>query len=138
VWFGWTSGTDNNFQQAHIDLVTLDRANNFNKIQQVQIWNNSFAFGYPALATNRCTGEVGLSLAIGGGGNYENHAVGFWGDFVVYTTTNSGSGVNRYGDYLTIRQNGFSNFSALGYGISTVTGNMQSDVRYVVFGRPCG
>lgn len=137
LWFAWTAGTDNNFQQDHVEMVTLDRNNNFNKIQQVQIWNSGFAFGYPALATNRCTGEVGLSLTIGGGGGYENHAVGFWGDFLVYTTTNSGSGVNRFGDYLSIRQNGFSSFSAMGYGISTVKGQMQSDVRYVTFGRIC-
>jgi hypothetical protein len=137
LWFGWNAGTDNNFQQDHVELVTLDRGNNFSTVQQVQIWNNSYAFAYPALATNTCTGEVGLSLGYGGNGNYENHVVGFWGDFVVYITTNSGSGVNRYGDYMTIRQDGFSSFSALGYGISTVNGAMQSDVRYVVFGRSC-
>ena len=138
LWFAWTAGTDNNFPQDHIEMVTLDRANNFNKTQQVQIWNGGFAFGYPALATNRCNGEVGLSLTIGGGGNYENHAVGFWGDFVVYTSTNSSSGANRFGDYMSIRQNGFANFSAMGYGLSTVNGAMRSDVRYVVFGRSCG
>ena len=138
LWFAWTAGTDSNFKQDHIEMVTLDRSKDFGKIQQVQIWNSGFAFGYPALATNACSGEVGLSLTIGGGGSYENHAVGFWGDFVVYTTTNSSSGANRFGDYLGIRQNGFANFSATGYGLSTVKGSMQSDVRYVVFGRPCG
>jgi hypothetical protein len=137
LWFGWSAGTDNNFQQDHVELVTLDRGNNFNKIQQVQVWNNSYAFGYPSLATNLCTGEIGMSLVYGGNGNYENHVVGFWGDFAVYITTNSGSGVNRYGDYLTIRQDGFANFSAMGYGISTVNSSMQSDVRWVVFGRNC-
>jgi hypothetical protein len=137
VWFAWTAGTDNNFPQDHIEMVTLDSSNNFKLTQQVQIWNGGFAFGFPALATNRCTGEVGLSLMTGGGGNYANHAVGFWGDFVVYNTTNSGSGANRWGDYFTIRQNGYPNFSAMGYGLSTVNGNQQTDVRYVVFGRRC-
>jgi hypothetical protein len=142
LWFAWTAGTDSNFKQPHVEIVTLDRSNNFSKIQQVQIWNNSYAFAYPALATNACTGEIGLSLAFGGNMNfYENHVVGFWGDFVVYTTTNSNSGVNRYGDYMTIRQapglNG-AYFNAFGYGIDEVsppgTGT-QSDVRSVVFGR---
>ena len=94
----WNAATDSNFQQPHVEMVTLDRGNGFNRIQQVQIWNNSFAFGYPALATNACTGEVGLSLEWGGGGNYQNHVVGFWGDFVVYITTASNVGTTRFGD----------------------------------------
>jgi hypothetical protein len=139
LWFAWMAGTNNSFAQPHIQIVTLDRSNNFSKIQQVQVWNSGVAFGYPSLATNVCTGEVGMSLAYGGNGNYENHAVGIWGDFVVFGTTNSGEGVNRFGDYLTIRQNPTVGlFDALGYGISNVTGvGMQSDVRYVVFGRSC-
>src|SRR5215216_5173590 len=62
LWFAWTAGTDRNFQQAHVEMVTFDRNNNFRLIQQVQIWNNNYAFAYPALATAACTGEVGLSL----------------------------------------------------------------------------
>ena len=54
LWFGWTAGTDAHFPQAHIELAVFDRGNNFNKIQQNQIWNNSFAFAYPALASNAC------------------------------------------------------------------------------------
>jgi PEP-CTERM motif len=139
LWFAWTAGTNNSFQQPHVEIVTLDRGNNFSKIQQVQIWNNSYAFAYPALATNVCTGEIGLSLGFGGNGNFENHVVGIWGDFVVYVTTGSNLGVNRYGDYMSIRQNGPNGlFDASGYGISSATGGgMQSDVRYVVLGRSC-
>jgi hypothetical protein len=138
IWLAWTAGTDNNFQQDHVEMVTLDRSNNFNVIQQVQIWNNSYAFAYPALATNACTGEVGLSLEYGGNGNYENHVVGFWGDFLVYITTDSNLGTGRYGDYVTIRQEtgtfGASPlFAAFGYGLDT---GPSTDVRYVVFGRP--
>jgi hypothetical protein len=139
LWFAWMAGTNNSFPQPHIQIVTLDRANNFQRVQQVQVWNSGVAFGYPALATNVCTGEIGMSLAFGGNGNFENHAVGIWGDFVVFGTTNSNLGVNRFGDYLTIRQNPFIGlFDAFGYGIRNVTGiGMQSDVRYVVFGRSC-
>jgi hypothetical protein len=145
LWFAWTAGTNSNFQQPHVEMVTLDRNNNFNKIQQVQIWNNSYAFAYPALATNSCTGEVGLSFEYGGNGNYENHVVGFWGDFVAYITTGSNVGTDRYGDYVTIRQAPPTDsdpgnlFTAFGYGINSVpppgTGK-QTDVHYVVFGRP--
>jgi hypothetical protein len=109
----------------------------------VQIWNNNFAFAYPALATNACTGEIGLSLEYGGNGNYENHVVGFWGDFIVYITSSSNVGTTRFGDYVTIRQDptpGLNGafFDAFGYGLNSVpppgTGT-RTDVRYVVFGR---
>jgi hypothetical protein len=149
VWFAWSAGTDNNFPQPHVEMVTLniDNSNppNLNVQQQVQIWNPNFTFAYPALATNACTGEIGFSLEGGGGGAFENHLVGFWGDFVAYITTDSNVGDARFGDYVTIRQqpptdaNPGNLFSAFGYGMNTVpppgVGN-QSDVHYVVFGRP--
>jgi len=143
LWFAWTAGTDNNFQQPHVEIVTLNRANNFSKIQQVQIWNNSYAFAYPAFSTNACTGEIGMSLEYGGNGNYENHVVGFWGDFVVYVTSGSNVGTNRFGDYVTIRQSFDGRFlgaffEAFGYGLNSVPppgSGTRTDVRYVVFGR---
>ena len=144
LWFAWSAGTDSNFQQPHVEMVTLDRANNFALVQQVQIWNNSYAFVYPALATNGCTGEVGLSFEYGGNGNYENHVVGFWGDFIAYITTNSQVGTTRYGDYVTIRQDPTPSlngafFDAFGYGLNSPSAGQtgtQTDVRYVQFGRP--
>jgi hypothetical protein len=98
LWFAWSAGTDRNFDQAHIEMVQLDRGSNFTKVDQVQIWNDSFAFAYPSLATNNCTREVGVSFEFGGGGNFENHVVGFWGDFVAYITTGSNLGTTRFGD----------------------------------------
>ena len=145
IWFAWNAGTNNNFQQVHVEMVTLDRGNNFNKTQQVQIWNNDYAFAYPALATNACTGEVGLSFEYGGNGNYQNHVVGFWGDFVAYITTGSDVGTCRFGDYVTIRQAPVTDadpgnlFTAFGYGLNNRTPpatGTNTDVRYVLFGRP--
>ena len=145
LWLGWTAGTDRNFQQAHIEIVTLDRGNNFNKTQQVQVWNNSYAFAYPAFSSNACTGELGMSFEYGGNGNYENHVVGFWGDFIAYITTSSDVGDDRFGDYVSIRRAPFTRsnpgnlFTAFGFGLdknsAPLTGN-RSDVRYVLFGRP--
>jgi hypothetical protein len=149
VWFAWSAGTDNNFQQPHVEMVTMNIDNNnpphLSVAQQVQIWNNSYAFGYPALATNGCTGEVGMSFEYGGNGNYENHVVGFWGDFIAYITTESNSGSTRFGDYVTIRQTPPTNanpgnlFDAFGYGMNAVpppgTG-ANPDPHYVQFGRP--
>jgi hypothetical protein len=145
LWFAWSAGTDQNFRQPHVEMVTLDRSNNFNRIQQVQIWNESYAFAYPALATNACTQEVGLSFEYGGGGNYENHVVGFWGDFVAYITTASNVGTTRFGDYVTIRQTPQTRrdpgnlFSAFGYGLNSAPppgGSTRTDIHYVLFGRP--
>jgi hypothetical protein len=145
LWFAWNAGTDSNFKQPHVEMVTLDRNNNFNKTQQMQIWNNSYAFAYPYLATNACTNEVGLSFEYGGGGNYENHVVGFWGDFVAYITTGSNVGTTRFGDYVTLRQAPATQsdpgnlFAAFGYGLNSppppATGT-QADIHYVLFGRP--
>jgi hypothetical protein len=145
LWFAWSAGTDSNFKQAHIEMVSLDRSNNFNKTQQVQVWNPDYAFAYPALATNACTGEVGMSFEFGGGGNYENHVVGFWGDFVAYIMSSSDLGTDRYGDYVSIRQAPLTNdnpgnlMTAFGWGVNKAVApatGARSDVRYVLFGRP--
>lgn len=143
LWFAWSAGTDSNFTQPHVEMVTLDRSNNFAVVQQAQIWNSAYTFAYPSLATNACTGEVGFSLEGGGSGNYENHLVGFWGDFVAYTTTSSNIGTTRYGDYVTIRQDPTPSlngafFDAFGYGLNSPSAGQtgtQTDVRYVQFGR---
>lgn len=143
LWFAWSAGTNSNFPEPHIQIVVLDRANNFNRIQQVQVWNPDFAFAYPALSRNVCTNEVGMSFEFGGGGNFENHVVGFWGDFIAYITSASDVGSTRFGDYVAIRQapqteeNPGNLFTAFGYGRnSTAGGGAVSDVRYVLFGRP--
>jgi hypothetical protein len=145
LWFGWTAGTDKNFQQAHVEIVTLDRNNNFSKTQQVQVWNNSYAFAYPAFSSNACTGELGMSFEYGGNGKYENHVVGFWGDFVAYITTGSDKGSDRFGDYVSIRRAPPTNkdpgnlFTAFGFGFNQQTpppNGKRTDVRYVLFGRP--
>jgi hypothetical protein len=145
LWFAWTAGTDNRFKQAHVEMVTLNRNANFSKIRQVQIWNNNYAFAYPALATNACTGEVGMSFEYGGNGRYENHVVGFWGDFVAYITTGSNVGTTRFGDYVSIRQapptrtDPGNLFAAFGYGLNTIPppgSGIKTDTHYVLFGRP--
>lgn len=136
IWFAWGAPAGSNFRQPHVQWVALNRDNNFSLITQQQIWNSSYAFSYPALAVNS-NGEVGLSLEYGGGGNYENHVAGFWGDYVVYITTASNTGSTRFGDCVTIRQdaNHPDRFDAFGYGMTNSAGATRSDTRYVVFGR---
>lgn len=130
---GWTAGSGGSFKQAQVQWVALDLNNNFKLVSQQQIWNASYAFAYPAFAVD-ASNEIGMSLEWGGGGNYENHVVGFWGDYVVYSTTASNVGTNRYGDYVTIRPYSpdTKRMAAFGYGQQT-TG---FDTRFVVFSRP--
>lgn len=145
LWFAWTAGTNTRFQQPHVELAVLDRDNDFNVLQRLQIWNNSYGFAYPSLATNACTREVGLSLEYGGPSDFQNHVVGFWGDFVLYATTDSNVGTTRFGDYVTIRPRPATRrhpgnlFDAFGYGLDAppppATGT-RTDVHHVVFGRP--
>jgi hypothetical protein len=142
VWFGWTAGTNDRFPQAHIQIAVFDQSNSYNKSAQHQVWNPNYAFAYPAFSRNACTSEIGMSFEFGGGGNYENHVVGFWGDFIAWITTNSNVGTIRFGDYVTIRQAPVTNanpgnlFNAFGYGLNLVSGSSRSDIHYVLFGRP--
>jgi hypothetical protein len=135
LWMAWSAGADSNFHQPHVEMVDLDISSNFSLKQQVQIWNSSYAFAYPALFTST-TGEIGLSLEYGGNGFFENHVVGFWSDFIVYITTSSSIGSNRYGDYVTIRRDSNPKFfDAFGYGMKDVSGVGKPDVHFVIFGR---
>jgi hypothetical protein len=137
IWFAWTAGPGGNFGQPHVQWVSMDRNNNYNLVSQSQIWNNAYAFAYPALSVNS-DAEVGLSLEYGGASNYENHVVGFWGDFLVYTTASSNVGTTRFGDYVTIRQNSADRrlFDAFGYGLTSgAGGGTVTDTRFVQFGR---
>ncbi|MGH9759722.1 MAG: hypothetical protein ACREAC_02650, partial [Blastocatellia bacterium] len=149
IWFAWNAAPNGNFLQPYIEMVELDISGGFSKVQQVQIWNPVFAFGLPSLSTNACTNEIGLSLAYGGGADYPNHAVGFWGDFLVYTTTPGNVTAANYGDYVTIRRNYTPDlkgafFDAFGYalqnagssgGATLPPSQVNVDVHYVVFGR---
>jgi hypothetical protein len=135
IWLAWTAGTDNNFPMPHVEMVQIDISSTPTFKKQVQIWNSSYAFAYPALFTSN-TGEIGMSLEYGGNGNFENHVVGFWGDFLVYITTSSSIGTGRFGDYVTIRRDPNSKyFDAFGYGLDDVKGKGQSDVHFIIFGR---
>ncbi len=148
LYLAWTGSIGSGFPQPQVQWIALDINNNFALVSQQQVWNPGYAYAYPAFAVNS-QGAIGMSLEWGGGGNYENHVAGFWGDYVVYETTNSNVGpptpgapcpcLPRFGDYVTIRQNTAdpTKFDAFGYGLlqSTPPGNPISDVHYIVFSR---
>jgi hypothetical protein len=150
LWFAWNAAPGRGLPQPYIEMVEIN-ASTFTRTNQVQIWNPSFAFALPSLSTNECNGEIGLSLAHGGGGTeYPNHSVGFWGDFLVYDSTASDVTTGDFGDYVTIRQNHTpanhgAFFDAFGYGLTKLstagTGSplpsneVNVGVQYVIFGR---
>lgn len=140
LWFAWTAGPVGDFPQPFIALVGVDQ--DFKEYDS-EIWGSQ-ALGYPALATNLCSQEIGVSLVAGGNGHYQSHEVGIVGDSMLYPTVNSNVGVTRWGDYDTIRQapptalNPGNLFVAFGFGNinGSRPGTGGTSVRYVVFGRP--
>jgi hypothetical protein len=103
LWFAWNAGRGGGFKHPHIQMVRIN-GNDYTVIEQVQIWNPDHAFAYPSLATNSLQ-EIGMALAWGGGSTFQaSPAVGIWGDFVVWVPEVSDVSLNRFGDYLTVRQ----------------------------------
>ncbi len=139
VWYAWNAGAGGGFSNAQIQVVKV-RISDYKVLEQMQIWNDDYAFAYPCFATNS-DGEVGISLGWGGDTTEAHHAAGFMGDFVVYYPRLSTSSVNRYGDYLSIRRyhpNGRM-FDAAGYTTQNnppPAGGQFQDVHYILFGRP--
>ena len=131
IWFAWTASRGNSFKQPHVHWVKLDPSHDFKILKQGNVFNDHFAFGLPALATNS-RGELGMSLETGGGGNFENHVVGFQGDHALHLTSNSKVGLTRFGDYVTIHQDvkNDGRFDAFGYGMEPTP-----TTHFVIFGR---
>jgi hypothetical protein len=138
LYLAWTGAIGNGFKQPQVQWVALDVNDNFSLVSQQQVWNPGYAYAYPAFAVNS-QNQIGMSLEWGGGGNYENHVAGFWGDYVVYQTTDSSIGTTRFGDYVSIRQHtaDATKFDAFGYGLnkSSPPGSTVVDVHYIVFSR---
>ena len=108
VWFAWNTSSNANFKNAHVEVVEINTSN-FTKITQWQIWNDSYAFVDPYLATN-ANSEVGIALAWGAANtNYMSHAVGILGDFIVWypelSTASPVASQIRLGDYFTVSRN---------------------------------
>jgi hypothetical protein len=138
VWYAWNAGGSGGFPNAHVQVVKV-RTSDYTVLEQMQIWNNDYAFAYPCFSTNS-DGEVGISLGWGGITTEAHHAAGFMGDFVVYYPRLSTSSSNRYGDYVSIRKfsaNGRM-FDAAGYTTQNnpPPGGQFQDVHYILFGRP--
>jgi len=130
LWFAWAAGRGSGqlawLAQPHIELVEI-RAPALAFVSQRAIWNPSYAFAYPALMTNS-NGQLAISMAWGGGTNYENFAVGnlTTSPLTVLNTTSSTANCScgRWGDYFGIGEANQvdrpSRFVAAGYGYGPI------------------
>jgi hypothetical protein len=145
IWFAWMASSGAgasggfNFPNANTQVVKIDPSNSYKRLDQFAIWNNDYAFAYPALATND-RNEVGIALGWGGKSFFANSAVGILGDFVVWYPELSDISTTRWGDYVTARQASpqTSLFAGFGYAIlkdSTVTAGLRFEPFYILFGR---
>jgi hypothetical protein len=140
LWFAWGSGRGgvNNRPQPFVQMARIN-ADDFSVIDNVTLWNETFAFCYPALDSN-AAGEVGLSTMIGGGDRFPSHVVGMMTGTpkqVVTAVGVHGPSGNRWGDYLTTRRHSPNPalFSATGYTLDRGTGGQDGNPRYILFGR---
>lgn len=138
VWFAWTASSGGGFPRAHIQMARID-ITNYSLKEQVQIWNPDIAFAFPALSTN-ANGELGMSLLWGGNKDWGNHAVGIWGDFIVWYPELSDTAITRAGDYLACRRASPNStlWDASGYAVlknASFTTGYLFDVYYIQFGR---
>ena len=152
VWLAWGAGRDvggatpctQGRPQPYVKIARVDDQT-LDTVGEYHIWNTPYAFAYPALATDP-NGNIGVSVAFGGPGNYASTTVGYLGDFVVYyveasdvTLTftqndnstppkvirdSAGNPVlfTRYGDYFSVRNSGADGtfFSSQGYAVKLV------------------
>jgi len=105
----WGAARGGGFPQPYVRLVDVTRIDSgvgviqWSVGNEAQIWSPSFAFSYPYLTTN-ANGEVGISLAAGGGGSEATPMVGFVGDSAMYYLNQSTTSIARWGDYSAIRK----------------------------------
>jgi hypothetical protein len=112
LYFAWTAGIGSGrlswLVQPHVELAVMTTS--FTFVRQRALWNPGFAFAYANLATS--SGDLGISLAYGGGPYYASTAVGdltqapYLVDSVAQSSANCGCG--RWGDYYAIRP-GYAN-----------------------------
>jgi hypothetical protein len=144
LWLGWTAskgkGSSNGFDfpNAHIRIAEIEISTMKAK-SEMQIWNNDYAFAYPALNVNP-GGEVGIVLGWGGKNDNANTAVGILGDFVVWFANGSDISTTRWGDYVSCRTEGGDSqrFAGFGYFIRNEPSRPSGyyfEPYYVLFGR---
>ena len=74
--FAWTaSAHPGQMPYPHVRVAIVDPQNPQQRPEQPHLWSPDTAYAYPAAAVLK-SGEVGVTIAYGGGGHYPSHAVG--------------------------------------------------------------
>ena len=138
--FMWTADRRTNRPFPYVKAVRLD-ADSMSVVDQPDIWNNNFAFAYPAAAPNR-NGDVGVTMMYGGGQKFPGMLIGTWDDessrWRLHVARNGTNGPldAKGGDYTTVRPHwpDGDTWAAVGYTLQG--GNKQDSVQpqYVHFG----
>lgn len=120
VGFAWAAGRDQSFPEPHVRvaLISMGGQGGDRVVAQPHIWNEDFAFAYPAAATNE-DGVAGLSICFGGGGTGDGRnpgmAVGvlreapggsFSWELAQAIEGTNGPFQGTWGDYLAVRPHG--------------------------------
>ncbi len=116
VGFMWDSAQGGAFPWPQVRYARFAEAG-LGLLDQGQIWNPNYAWGYPSVHPND-NGDVGGTMAVGGGGNaipYPSFVAWIADDFnadtiaplenLVIASGNAGPASDRWGDYLTTRRN---------------------------------
>ncbi len=138
IGFAWTAAQDDTFAYPHVRVALVDK-NTKAVAGQPHIWNNNFAFAYPAAGPN-ADGRVGVAVHYGGNNLYPSHSVGVltptntW-DLVTTAAGRFGPNDNRWGDYGAVRTDGGDPKAWAATGFTLRTGPLRTDVevRYVRF-----
>lgn len=80
VGFAWSASQDpknisNGYKQPHVRVAIVDPAHLEARPNQPHIWSDDVAFAYPSAAALP-NGEIGISVAYGGGKRYPSTAIG--------------------------------------------------------------
>lgn len=140
LWFAWNAnrGGANDRPQPYVQIARL-RARDLSLVENINLWDEEAAIGYPALATNSRQ-EVGVTYMIGGGTRHPSHVVGILSGQrrEVITAEGARSPLDKqWGDFLTIRRHHPNTrlFAATGYTLEQGEGNRDATPRFVLFGR---
>lgn len=144
VWFSWNVNARAGRPYPFAQIVRIRTTGTFATVGSADVWRQDAAVGYAALAPNSVTREVGASYAFGV--NAPSHAVGVLTGTPAHQVTLQGrpTGVNRWGDYLTIRQDyddsgaALPSFAAAGYALNQSGASQPRFIQFERAGQPRG
>lgn len=139
--FAWTSAQMGVYPRPHARVAILDW-NAGTVTSQPHIWNSQIAFAYPGASVNS-TGQIGVGLSYGGGSLFPSHTVGIrtataWSLVSTAEGTDGPAGLNRWGDYQSMRLNGQdqTRFACMGFTLSGGMNRQNIVPRLVQFDAP--